>query len=97
MKYDKISWGTRIKYIREDNLMLSTKIYGNETQMVRVIIDTDQMIYQLVDPVTGIVFKQSPDDIKITNLEVLQRHAKKGLMSYLKISFDKEKRKVSHE
>lgn len=95
IEIDAISYGMRIKYIREGNLMLSTKIYSNGHQMVRVIIDVDKMIYKLVDPVTGIVFKQS--DKKITNLEVLQRHVKKGLTSYLNIKFDKEVRDVGND
>lgn len=90
-----ITYGMRIKYIKDGHLLVSTKIYSNGHQMVRVVIDTEQMIYKLIDPVTGTVYKQS--DKKISNLEVLQRHVKKGLTSYLKISFEKEVRDVNND
>lgn len=84
--------GTRIKYIREGNIMISCKVYSNGHKMVRAVIDIDKMEYKLVDPVTGIVLKVG--DKKVTNLEVLMRHVKKGLISYLGIKFAKENRNV---
>lgn len=84
--------GTRIKYIREGNIMISCKVYSNGHKMVRVIIDVDKMEYKFVDPVTGIVLKTS--EKKVTNLEVLMRHVKKGLIAFLGVKFGKESRNV---
>lgn len=95
MEYEAISYGTRIKYIKDGHLMLSTKIYSNGHESVRAVIDTNEMIFKLIDPVTGFVFKQSTK--KINNLEVLQRHVKKALCEQLNITFDKEVRDIGDE
>lgn len=95
MEYEAISYGTRIKYIKNGNIMLSTKIYSNGYESVRAVIDTDQMIFKLIDPVTGFVFRESTKKVK--NLEVLQRHVKKALCEYLNINFDKEVRDITDE
>lgn len=95
MESEAISYGMRIKYIKDGNLMLSTKIYSNGYESVRVVIDVDQMVYKLIDPVTGFVFKQSTKKIK--NLEVLQRHVKKALCEQLNIHFSKEIRDIADE
>lgn len=84
----------RIKFMRQEpNLMVSHKIYSNGHKMVRIIIDTEKMTFQLVDPVTGFAFVSGGDGIN--NLEVLQRHCKRALKEFLGISFEKEKRNVS--
>lgn len=84
----------RIKFMRQDpNLLVSHKIYSNGHKMVRIIIDTEQMIYKLVDPVTGFVFVSGGEHIN--NLEVLQRHCKRALKDFLGVSFEKEKRNVT--
>lgn len=95
MEYEAISYGTRIKYIKDGHIMLSTKIYSNGYEAVRAVIDTNEMVFKLIDPVTGFVFRQSQKRVK--NLEVLQRHVKKALCEYLNINFDKEVRDIDDE
>ena len=86
--------GKRIKFMRQEpNLLISHKIYSNGHKMARIIIDTEKMIYKLVDPVTGFVFKSGGEGL--TNLEVVQRHCKKALKDFLGVSFEKEKRNVT--
>jgi hypothetical protein len=87
-----MSYGTRIKFNKQDHLLVSNKIYSTEdgSKMVRLIIDTDAMEYWLVDPITA--FKLRVGGEGITNFEVLQRNAKKALKAYLGIKFEKEVR-----
>lgn len=92
---EAITYGSRIKYAKEGNLLVSIKIYDNGMQMVRVVIDTETVTFKFVDPATGVTFKEGPKGIN--NLEVLQRHVKKELMSYLGIRFDKEVRQKRSE
>lgn len=66
-------------------------MFSNGTKMVRLIIDTDKMEYQLVDPVTGYIHETGGG---VTNLEVLQRKAKKAIKKFLNIEFEKEVRNV---
>ena len=76
--------------------MVSHKIYSDGAhKLVRLIIDTEQMVYKLVDPVTGYTLEMGGEGL--TNLEVLQRHAKRALKNYLGIKFDKESRNVRPE
>ena len=81
----------RIKFNTADNIMVSVKMFSNGTHMVRLIIDTDKMIYQLVDPVSGYVHQTGGG---VTNLEVLQRKAKRAIKEFLNIEFEKEVRNV---
>jgi hypothetical protein len=81
----------RIKFHTVENKMFSVKMFSNGTKMVRLIIDTDKMEYQLVDPVTGYVHETGGG---VTNLEVLQRKAKKAIKKFLNIEFEKEVRNV---
>lgn len=83
--------GKRIKFCKQDHLLVSNRIYSNGHKMSRLIIDTQSMEYKLVDPVTGFIFESGGG---VTNLEVLQRKAKKALKKFLGISFTKEKRNV---
>ena len=92
MEPTALTHGMRIKFIREGNLMRSHKIYSNGITMCRVVIDTESMIFTFVDPATNEILYTSTKDI--SNLEVLQRHVKKALRSFLGIKFTKEKRKV---
>ena len=71
--------------------MFSVKIYSNGDKMVRLIIDTDKMEYQLVDPVTGYIHESGGN---VTNLEVLQRKAKRAIKKFLGVEFQKEVRNV---
>lgn len=90
MEDQVVTYGSRIKFIKENNTMISVKIYSNGHQNARVVIDTQAVTFKLIDPVTGVTLKDGPTGI--TNLEVLQRHVKKTLKSYLGIRFDKETR-----
>lgn len=92
---EAITYGSRIKYAKEGNLLVSIKIYDNGVQMVRVVINTDTCTFKFVDPATGVTFKEGPTGIN--NLEVLQRHVKKDLISYLGIRFAKEVRNKKSE
>jgi len=85
-----VNYGSRIKYQEQGKLLVSYKIYTNEDRTCRIIIDTEDLTYKLVDPVTGFVQKSGGEGIN--NLEVLLRHAKKAIKSYLNITFEKEKR-----
>jgi hypothetical protein len=82
----------RIKFHKKDEKMFSVKIYSNGQKMVRLVIDTHKMEYQLVDPVTGYIHDSGGG---VTNLEVLQRKAKKAIKVFLNIEFEKEVRNVS--
>lgn len=95
MESHAVTYGSRIKFNKEGKLLVSQKIYSNGHKMVRVVIDTEEMIFKFVDPASGISVFQSEKGL--TNLEVLQRHVKKSLKSQLGIKFDKEKRNVSNE
>lgn len=72
---------------------MSIKIYSNGDKMVRLVIDSHKMIFQLVDPVTGYIHTSGGEGI--TNIEVLQRKGKEAIMSFLNIKFNKEVRNVS--
>ena len=82
----------RIKFERQDHLMLS-KVFSNERQVVRLILNTDNMTFQIVDVLTGYVYDSGGDNIN--NLEVLQRNAKKRLEKFLDANFMIEKKKTS--
>lgn len=88
-----ITYGKRIKFIKQDNMMISHKIFTDGERIVRVMIDTTHMVYKFVDPVTGILHKTGGEGIN--NLEVLQRHVKRDLKEFLGVHFDEEKRKVN--
>lgn len=82
----------RIKFHTADHKMFSVKIFSNGTHMVRLVLDTEAMEYHLVDPVTGYVHESGGG---VTNLEVLQRKAKKAIKKFLNIEFEKEVRNVT--
>ena len=84
----------RIKFHRKEEKLFSVKIFSNGTKMVRLIIDTHEMEYQLVDPVTGYIHESGGN---VTNLEVLQRKAKKAIKKFLNIEFEKEVRNVNRD
>lgn len=92
---DLPSYGTRIKFQKRDHLLVSYKIYSNGYKTVRLFIDTQEMVYKLADPVSGVVLETGGQGIN--NLEVLQRRAKKALQAFLEIDFDKEVRNVKSE
>lgn len=91
MESEAITYGSRIKYDINGKLMISKKIYSNGHKMIRIIIDTEELNFKFIDPVTGVSHFES--NKKWTNLEVLQRHVKIELKTKLGIRFDKEKRK----
>ena len=85
-----VNYGTRIKYQEQGKLLVSYRIFENENRTCRIIIDTEELTYKLVDPITGFVQRSGGEGVN--NLEVLLRHAKKAIKAYLNITFDKEKR-----
>ena len=95
MESEAINYGSRIKFSKEGGVMVSTKIYSNGHQAVRIIIDIETVTFKFVEPTTGVTLKEGPTGIN--NLEVLQRHVKKDLKSYLGIRFDKETRQKKAE
>lgn len=86
-------YGKRITFSKQGHLLVSHKLYSDGKKLVRLVIDTEQMVYKLIDPVTNHVLSTGGEGL--TNLEVLQRHAKRGLKDYLNIKFDKETRNVA--
>lgn len=94
MESEAVTYGARIKYDTNGKLMISKKIYSNGHKMARVIIDTEELVFKLIDPVTGVAHYESSK--KWSNLEVLQRHVKMELKDKLGIRFDKEKRKQTN-
>lgn len=84
------SHGMRIKFLRDGDIMMSHRIYSNGVKSVRVVIEVQTNTFKFVDPATGVCLFKGPEGL--TNLEVLQRHVKKCLRSYLGIHFEKEVR-----
>jgi hypothetical protein len=82
------SYGQRIKFQKQNNLLVSHKVFVNGNKAARLIIDTEKLTYSLVDPVTGFVLESSTKEYG--NLEVVQRNAKKALEKYVGIKFEKE-------
>lgn len=91
----RVSNGMRIKFHKKDNFLISVKVYSNGTKLVRLLIDKDAMQYKLIDPVTGYVHESGGEGI--SNLEVLQRKAKRALKDCLGIYFEKEIRNVGNQ
>lgn len=91
---NKANNGMRIKFHKKDHLMVSVKIYSNGDKLARLIVDTENMMFKIVDPVTGYIHDSGGEGI--TNLEVLQRKAKKALKNCLGLYFEKEVRNVGH-
>lgn len=91
-----MAFGRRIKFIKKDNELVSYKVYTSTggVQQARVHIDPVAMTYKIIDPVNGEVLAENRRTY--TNLEVVQRNAKKDLQEILEVNFDKEKRKVAH-
>lgn len=83
----------RIKFHKDGNKLYSVKIFSNGTKMVRLVLDKDKMEYQLIDPVTGLIHESGGN---VTNLEVLQRKAKRAIKKFLNIEFEKEVRNVNN-
>ena len=81
----------RIKFVKQNDVLISVKIYATEDRMARLIIDPNNMTYSVVDPTTGFAFSTGGG---VKNLEVLHRKAKKALKAYLNVTFTKEKRNV---
>lgn len=89
-----MAYGLRIKFIKKDNELVSYKVYTSTggVQQARVHIDPVALTYKIIDPVDGKILAENRRTY--TNLEVVQRNAKKDLQKILEIQFDKEERKV---
>ena len=92
MESESVKYGSRVKFNREGNLMVSHRIFDNGHKQVRVIINLDTMTFKFIEPHSGVTLMEGAK--KLNNLEVLQRHIKAGLQSYLGIQFEKEERKT---
>lgn len=92
-----MAYGLRIKFIKKENELVSYKVYTSTggVQQARVHIDPVAMTYKIVDPVNGDILAENRKTY--TNLEVVQRNAKKDLQKILEVQFDKEQRKVDSE
>ena len=86
----KISQGKRIRYKKQDHFMVSG-LFSNGEDLVRIILDTREMTFKIIDAHTEFILEQGGD---VTNLEVLQRKAKRHLKKLLDIRLEKETRKV---
>lgn len=95
MEDSRPNYGARIKFARDGALLISHKIFSNGDKMIRLVIDTEKMTYSLVDAVTNIAWKTGGENL--TNLEVLQRHAKKALKEYLGVRFYREVKKKASD
>ena len=89
---ERVSAGKRIKFIKHENLLMSHKVYSDGDKVIRLIINTESMEFFLTDPVTGYVHRKGGN---VTNLEVLQRKAKRELKKFLGLYFEKEVRNVA--
>jgi hypothetical protein len=90
---EEVYQGKRIKFIRDGKNLFSHKIFTDGDKIVRVVINTEEVTFKLIDPVMGYTHVSGGEGI--TNLEVLQRHVKKALKDLLGVKFEKEKRKVN--
>ena len=90
----RVTQGMRIRFEKqEDNQLVSLKMYSDGKRLVRVVIHTDVMVWYIADAATGHVYESGGENIN--NLEVLQRHAKRALIKFLDITFEKERRTVA--
>lgn len=85
----RVSSGMRIKYEKQGDLLVSVRIFSNGRRVVKLVIDTKAMTYSIQDVMTNYVYEQGGG---VTNMEVLQRKAKKHLKEFLDIYFEKETR-----
>jgi hypothetical protein len=88
------SAGYRIRFEKQDKLLVSVRIFSDGKRFIRIIVDPEKMEYRLVDPVTGFIVDSGGN---VTNLEVLHRKAKKALKKLLGLSMPKEKRNVTRK
>lgn len=89
----KASNGMRIRFEKQEHLLVSVKLFSNGEKIVRLILDTDSMEYRIVDAITGFVYEAGGN---VTNMEVLQRKGKRHLKKFLGIHFEKEVRNVNN-
>jgi hypothetical protein len=83
----------RIRYEKQGDILVSKQLFSDgTTKMVKVFLYPDDMLWQIVDAVTGHVYLNGGENIN--NFEVLQRSAKKALDKLLKLNLEKEKRNV---
>ena len=88
----RASNGMRIRFEKQNHLLVSVKLFSDGQKIVRLILDTDKMEYKIVDAVTGFVYESGGD---VTNMEVLYRKGKRQLKRFLPtIHFEKETREV---
>ncbi len=85
----RVSSGFRMRYEKHGHLLVSAKIYSDGEKVVKLILDTEQMTFKIQDVLTQHIYEEGGN---VTNLEVLQRKAKRHLAKFLDIYFEKEDR-----
>lgn len=90
----KIVYGMRIRFEKQaENTFVSTKMFSDGVKLVRIVLKPEEMIWHIIDAATGHVYMSGGENIN--NYEVLQRSAKRALVSFLNIPFEKERRKIA--
>ncbi len=91
----RVAHGIRLRFEKHaEDLYISTKMYSDGRKLVRVIVNPESKRWKIVDAATGSEYLSGGDGI--TNYEVLLRHAKKNLIKFLNIPFQKETRKTKN-
>ena len=89
----RVAHGIRLRFEKfEDDHYVSTKMYSDGKKLVRVVIKPITMVWYIADAATGYVYLSGGEGIN--NYEVLLRNAKKNLIKFLNIPFQKETRKT---
>lgn len=87
-------YGMRIRFEDQgDNNLISVKMFSDGLKLVRVQLNRKEMLWSIFDAATGFVYLSGGEGI--SNFEVLQRNAKKALINFLNIPFEKERRKIA--
>lgn len=83
----------RLRFEKQDDMFVSMKIYSDGQKMVRLVLHPEDMFWQIIDAATGHVYVTGGEHI--TNYEVLQRSAKRALIQFVGLNFEKERRTVA--
>ncbi len=83
----------RIRFEKQGALRVSQQMFSNGEKIVRLVLNPEEMFYQIIDAASGHVYVSGGDNI--SNYEVLQRNGKKALAEFLDIEFIKERKSVA--
>lgn len=90
---NRIRGKLRIRYEKQGEILVSKQLFSDgSTKVVKVFLYPDEMLWKIVDAVTGFEYLKGGENIN--NFEVLQRSAKKALNGFLNLNLEKEKRNV---